>query len=427
MLEKLEKLSKILNEAYSAKTVVSALEDFFVKNFDAKNINIYIYDPLTKMLREFSKNWIIVTEPLNDEYTFKLIKQNKTIGLVEIVSDNKEIKSFMEIASYIISLKVQNIMLAERMQKNVDFHNSMKNIAKIIESQYELSYIIPLIGEMIDKFISNHLIYIFLIDENGYKLTWPNACNDKKIYEMLKELDTKYILSSDKKTGIFPLISEGKLLGGLVTKSMDTEINPKEIDYIEQLTSQTAITINRANVYAEILKHATLDALTGFYNRRQLEERLKQEVSSARRQHSPMCVIMSDIDFFKNVNDTYGHSVGDLVLKTVSKVMRTGLREYDVAGRYGGEEFFFILPFTKIDEAVMVAERLRKSVQDEIIDISIVNPDVSDKNINVTISLGVYEYKTDDTEEDLIKKADKALYQAKESGRNKVVKNNEKV
>ena len=124
---------------------------------------------------------------------------------------------------------------------------------------------------------------------------------------------------------------------------------------------------------------------------------------------------------FKSVNDTYGHAVGDLVLKTIAKVIRGQLREYDIAGRYGGEEFSILLPFTKIEEAKMVAERLRKTIESRVIDISKVNPDSEKKEISVTLSLGIYEMKSDDNDEDLLKKADKALYEAKNTGRNKVV------
>ena len=208
-------------------------------------------------------------------------------------------------------------------------------------------------------------------------------------------------------------------MGCVVTKSTDNILSEKEINYIEQLTNQAATTINRANVYAEILKHATLDALTGLYNRHQLEERIKQEVSSAKRQNRSLCTIMTDVDYFKNVNDTYGHAVGDLVLKTISTVIKHQLRDYDIAGRYGGEEFVIILPFTKLTEAKMVASRLRKAVENTQIDISKVNPDVQEKNINVTISLGISEFNIEDNEKTLLQKADKALYKAKENGRNR--------
>ena len=352
---------------------------------------------------------------------YPLYKHNKIIGYIEFDKTNKELEDFLDTALYLISLKVQNIVLTNRMQKSIDFQNAMKNIAKIIETQYELHYIIPLLGEMIDKFIQNHLIYIFIKDKTDFKLMWPIACNDTKIMDIINAEPRKRVTTHE--LGVFPLINENKILGYVITKKIDNKLTLKEIEYLEDLSNQAATTINRANAYAEILKHATLDALTGFYNRRQLEERTKQEIASSRRQKTPLCAIMTDIDFFKKVNDTYGHTVGDLVLKTVSKVMRSQLREYDIAGRYGGEEFVILLPFTKIEEAKMVAERLRKAIENKVIDISKINPESPEKEIHVTISLGVYQLKTEDKETDLINNADKALYKAKETGRNKVVIN----
>lgn len=402
MLDKIKKLSQLLNESYSEKSVVTALREFFFENFNVEFCNL-----------------ILKEDYQSSKSVFPLHKYNKVIGYIEFENSNKTLEDFLEITLFMISLKVQNILLSERMQKAVDFQNSMKNIAKIIETQYELRYIIPLLGEMIDKFVQDHLIYIFIKAENNFQLMWPAHCKDTKIFDIINAQPLKRVTTED--LGVFPLISENKILGYIVTKNMDNKLTLKEIQYLEELTNQSATTINRANVYSEILKHATLDALTGFYNRRQLEERIKQEVASSRRQKTPLCAIMTDIDFFKHVNDTYGHAVGDLVLKTVSKVMRSQLREYDIAGRYGGEEFAILLPFTKTDEAKMVAERLRKSIEEKIIDISEVNPEAKDKNINVTISLGIHELTEKDCEEDLLKNADKALYKAKESGRNKVV------
>ena len=129
---------------------------------------------------------------------------------------------------------------------------------------------------------------------------------------------------------------------------------------------------------------------------------------------------MIDIDFFKKVNDTYGHSTGDFILKTVSKIIRSRLREYDIAARYGGEEFAILLPFTDETEAAMVAERLRKAVENKVIDIEKVNTKNDIKTIKITISLGIYQFKSADKTQDLLMNADKALYEAKESGRNMV-------
>lgn len=445
MLSAVKQLSKLLNDAFNPKSVVSSLENFLIEKFGISDVSIFVLDESTKALRDFAKTWQIVEDKktqINDVWSqlneylepviwdnvlyYPLVKYRKVIGLLRVTDgDIQQVIEFLEICDCMISLKVQNSILTERMQKNVEFHSSMKNIAKIIETQYEMNYIIPIIGEMIDKFVSEHLVYIFLADEenNNMQLIWPNACNDDKILEMVKIVDvnSEYFTTVNKKIGIFPMTAEGKLIGTIVTKSVDIELHEKEVECIEQLANQAATTINRANVYAEILKHATLDALTNFYNRRQLQERLKQEVSSAKRQEKPLCAIMCDIDFFKSVNDTYGHAAGDYVLKVVSRVIKRHLRDYDIAGRYGGEEFVILLPFTDIDAAEMVANRLRAAVEAEKINIGKINPEVSQQSINVTISLGVRKLSENDTPDTLIQNADKALYKAKEEGRNRAV------
>jgi len=416
LLNKIEKLSKVLNESYSETSLQNALRTFFAENFDIEDFSIDI------------NKKIYLESPVIEENEIKypIFKNKKSIGYLVFKGGNNEFKKFIKYAAPFISLKVQNLILNDKMQKNVNFHETMKNIAKIIESQYELNYVIPIVGEMIDKFFTDYLLYIFLKDENlgANVLAWPMACKDNKILSIVDGFENT-VFTEDKKTLALPLKSESKEVGVLVAKSTGEKISEKDVEYLMQLSSQIATTINRANVYAEILKHATLDALTGFYNRNQLEERIKQEVANAKRQKAPLCGIMTDIDYFKNVNDTYGHAVGDLVLKDIAKIIRGQLREYDIAGRYGGEEFSILLPFTKIDEAQKVAERLRASIENKVVDISKVNPDSDTKTIQVTISLGIYEMKEDDNDEDLLKKADKALYQAKNTGRNKVVVQNE--
>lgn len=464
-LELLSNISEIFNTIKQSDELLSALRETFKNYFDLKDLNIYIYDESISALRDFSKSWIVLdinnankqsrtlygalkelnecefffnelgyTEysndlVLKDENTIllPLIKNKAPYGIIELVIngypkfDNDDFKA-LKIACMEISLAIQNTVLYEKMEKNVNFHDSMKNIAKIIETQYELSYIIPLIGEMIDKFIVEHLIYIFLKPENEdkFNLVWPLACRDKKILTALPKLieNPEYFLIDNDKIGIFPLNSEDKLLGCIVAHSNIDKLNVKEIEYLDQLTKQASATINRANIYAEVLKHATLDALTGINNRRQFETRIKQEIATATRQDLPLCAIMLDIDFFKKVNDTYGHQAGDVVLKEVANIITNQLRESDIPCRYGGEEFSILLPFTKIEEAYGVAQRLRAAVESHKIDVSKVS---TVKEIGVTISVGVSEFEKDTTAQELYLKADKALYSAKTHGRNKVV------
>ena len=127
---------------------------------------------------------------------------------------------------------------------------------------------------------------------------------------------------------------------------------------------------------------------------------------------------MIDIDFFKGVNDKYGHAAGDEVLRTVAGIIKQALRESDIPARYGGEEFAVLLPFTKIEEAKVVGERLRKAVEQAAIVIYQDTPE--EKNINVTISMGLAQFDNNETGEALFERADKALYESKANGRNQV-------
>ena len=334
----------------------------------------------------------------------------------------KEFFALLNISSKLLSGAIINFILNDQMEISLNFYKAMKDIAKIIESQYELSYIIPLIGEMIDRFMSSHLIYIFIFKDDKFNLVWPNACKDETVYELLYQVNfkTDYVLSDDAKIGVFPLINEEHILGAIVAYSNIEKLLQKDIDYLVQLTRQSGLTIQRANVYAEVLKYATMDALTGLNNRRQFELRLKQEVSNSKRNNVPLCCIMLDVDYFKKVNDTYGHSAGDCVLKCVSDLIKSEIREYDIACRYGGEEFFIILPQTKLPEATLVAHRLRKVIEEAKMDISEAGVD-GVSYIKVTSSLGVCEYNSSMSTNEFAQKADKALYKAKETGRNRVI------
>lgn len=470
-------ISSVLRVETERKRIVSKLNDVFKNYFGLRNIRFMVWDTNASKLRDFAHDWLVIdcgeeqdnlskilnafTSGNRDEfffngecYHFKLsnmdldrivaslsIDKNflhfpllsgvETFGIIELEFDslnkvdNLDIKFFdlvilslMQISSVILSH-----ILKEQMETSLNFYDAMKNIAKIIESQYELNYIIPLIGEMIDRFISAHLIYIFIKNkDNKYELLWPKACKDKEIGDLLNKitLSTDSILSENKKIGVFPLISENTILGAIVAYSNIDKLLDKEIDYLVQLSKQAGTTIQRANVYAEILQHATMDALTGLNNRRQFELRLNQEIATTKRKNTPLCCMMLDVDYFKKVNDTYGHTAGDCVLKNVSKLITTALREYDIASRYGGEEFFIILPQTNIEEASFVAQRLRRTIEEAKIDIT----EAKVPNINfikVTVSIGLSDYEGGESAQDFYQNADRALYDAKHRGRNKVV------
>ncbi len=449
----LTKISDILVKEVDTAELALELKTVLETYVKINNLKVFVFDNVTSTMRDCADGWKVIEDdseiysafenikehdfvinskayklpPSIGEVTLKvsslvmpMLKEGNVFGLIELEFDDDtsidmEFLFLMRIFAAQASLKLQNIILNEQSKINVEFHDSMKNIAKIIETQYELNYIVPLIGEMLDRFISDHLIYVFLKQDNEYKLVWPKACKDERIYETLKQLtpETNYILTSDDKIGAFPLTSDGEITGCIVARSTLDKLSKRDISYLEQLTRQSAITINRANTYSKVLQYATLDALTNLNNRRQFEVRLKQEIATTKRQKNPLCAMMVDIDFFKKVNDTYGHASGDAVLRTVASIIKEHLRESDIPSRYGGEEFAVLLPYTHIEEAKIVGERLRKAVETTPIPID-------KKNINVTISMGLAEFSPQETGEDLFKRADSALYEAKESGRNRV-------
>ena len=451
-----DKLSHINN----VSDVSGILREFFLSNnYKVENAYIYVFDNTIDALRvmnesrsivdkETEKNIYVKFEQLKEYelsvngkyYNYSSIPQNIQISISsadlryceegicgfvslkfeEKIKVNTSFLALLKVFISILSLKIHNLILSEQMKINVDFHDSMKNIAKIIETQYELNYILPLIGEMLDKFISSHLIYVFLKENNKYKLVWPKSCRDKQILKMLDELsvDKKSIISDDSKRGLFALTADKKVTGAIAALSISENLTQKEIDYLEQLTQQASATINRANSYAETLKYATLDALTGLNNRRQFETRLNQEISAAKRQKTPLCAMMVDIDFFKKINDTYGHANGDKALKKLAEIIKVQLRESDIASRYGGEEFAIILPNTRLDEAYFVAERLRNTVEKSTVEINHKNTN----KINLTISIGLSQYEQNSERDKMFNDADNALYQAKKNGRNRVVK-----
>lgn len=188
------------------------------------------------------------------------------------------------------------------------------------------------------------------------------------------------------------------------------------IPYIKGYLNEAAPVLE-ARTYMDMLKEQSLrDQLTGLYNRRFLEETLDKIVAQTKRRGTTLGILMIDIDFFKQVNDTYGHDVGDRVLKEVSKVVVDSVRESDIVVRYGGEEFMVLLIDVQNGKSEEVAEKIRRAVENH-------NIEISGRSLKKTVSIGVVEFPSDcDKIWQCIKFADVALYRAKEAGRNRVVR-----
>jgi diguanylate cyclase (GGDEF)-like protein len=170
----------------------------------------------------------------------------------------------------------------------------------------------------------------------------------------------------------------------------------------------------KLRISKEIIREMAIrDELTGLYNRRHVMELLDHEKNRSSRGGGIFCLAMLDIDHFKNVNDTYGHLIGDAVLQAVATTMKTTMRNTEYCARYGGEEFLIVLTQTGIDGALIGAERVRTNIE------KIPFPDIG-SNFKITVSIGLSEYRMLEDVDDIIARADEALYRAKNGGRNRV-------
>ncbi len=216
---------------------------------------------------------------------------------------------------------------------------------------------------------------------------------------------------------VLPLVYERDVLGMVVLMFEKTNtLGTHEIELLGVLGNQAATSIANAKLYEEIERLAVTDGLTGLFNHRHFQETLAQEFNRLERFSEPISMLIIDIDHFKKINDTYGHPVGDAVLKKVSGIIRKTIRNIDIPARYGGEEFAVILLGTDTNGALKMAERLRKSIADARFS-------TEQNAFNVTVSIGMSTHgKEMRKKEDLVEQADKALYHAKRTGRNRSVK-----
>jgi diguanylate cyclase (GGDEF)-like protein len=213
----------------------------------------------------------------------------------------------------------------------------------------------------------------------------------------------------------FPLMYKEKVLGVMLLGTFG-HYQAEEQPLIEYLANQIAITLDNALTHEKVERLSIADGLTGLYNRRFLSERLEEEYSKAARYGTPLSILIMDVDFFKRVNDTFGHQVGDNALIAVARVLQQSVRESDLVGRYGGEEFVVLLPHTDLAKALTVAEKIRLAVSETPIE------GMGERRLTISIGVaGFPDTKVADMDE-LVRKADEALYRAKEGGRNQVVK-----
>ena len=236
------------------------------------------------------------------------------------------------------------------------------------------------------------------------------VCEILKADPRLKDIPVIFLTASDDRDHVIQAFEKGAI--DYVTKpfhSPELLARVKTHLFLKQAQDELKA------AYEALEQLVVIDPLTEIANRRAIFAFGEQEFQRAKRYHNCFSLMMIDLDYFKKVNDTYGHFCGDQCLKLVAKTLTQSMREVDQLGRFGGEEFTAILPETTLTDAITLAERLRESI-------ATLCPVIDNQMMNLSISIGVTTYqKTDESVNDVFRRADKFLFQAKEQGRNKIV------
>lgn len=207
----------------------------------------------------------------------------------------------------------------------------------------------------------------------------------------------------------------------LLEKTADMQANNSALE--ERLDKARQDVISLQQNLEDVQRQSMTDSLTKIYNRKFFDQNISNSITAAKESGEPMCLVMTDIDHFKNFNDTFGHQTGDQVLRLVAKTICSNTKGSDLACRYGGEEFVVIMPNTDLISAIALSDKIRKSIQAK----ELLKRSTNEKLGRITSSFGVALLTPSDTETTLIERADAALYAAKRNGRNRVIAENDKV
>lgn len=382
---------------------------------------------------------------------FPLIKEDKVLGLLcldspkEGLFNSNDVKFLPLISRYIIDI-VETIKTIQRIHKDAKEFQGLFEVSKKLSDKLQLSDLLSYFSEAITKILGASTVIIFIKEGEKIKvksvrgdisndvlgmevslkegvLGWSIFnkqylyYNDVMAKELKKPLISKNLVIPDVRSFLcIPFITKGEVLGVVVITSKDANaFGTYEIKIMSVLCNQASILISNSMLYEKMEQLATIDGLTGLMNHRQFQETFIKELARAERYGKYLSVGMMDIDFFKKINDTFGHLVGDVILKGIAGILMSNLRNVDICARYGGEEFIILLPNTDVAGARKVAERIREEISRSVFEID-------NSKIKITVSIGLSTFPDNGRKrEELLEKADEAMYHAKHKGRNRVV------
>ena len=340
---------------------------------------------------------------------------------------------------YIKSQELERTAAAERQARGEA--ETMLQAFEAFTSGLDRNEIVAHLERFVKSFIPHDSSALYFVDTDGLRLhgVWGDFTKHKVIGEVItptawlsdivqascptlissdtiNDVIVKWGMCADTKTWMaVPLSAHGRNIGCLTLESRQSgAFSVSAVRLVQALVNEAAIALENARLFQEVQRLSTVDPLTGLHNRRHFNASAQLEFERAVRYDLALSAIMMDIDHFKRVNDSYGHAIGDRVLVEVAVVCMRGLRSMDLHARHGGEEFCFLLPETSQEQATSLAERLRA-------DVARLHFDSDKGNFTVTASFGVAERLAGmDSIDNLVKRSDQAMYEAKTGGRNRV-------
>jgi len=326
-------------------------------------------------------------------------------SLVETLFSSMETENALNEFTRLLGSQLAVRDLSEKALQQLMEHTHSAAGAIIIENDAAMEVVVSQGIRDVNRLLESDHVKRAIRNENRVQLSLPL---EVQVEGVLTDFRPREVI-------IQPVLYKDVVLGLIILATIKNYA-PDELTRLNLFSQSLALALHNALLFDRLERLAALDSLTGIYNRRFGMTRLHEEFGRALRMNAPIGVLMMDLDHFKQVNDTYGHLTGDRVLLRIAHLARSVLREGDILVRYGGEEFLAILPGASRHDVTNIGERLRRRVAETRID-------EGDGSIEVTISLGGISFPEIDVnnETELVNRADQALYQAKESGRNCVV------
>ncbi len=362
-VESLEKVKQMLKERLDLETLQQTKEILLKLGLSSRDTRDVVYRDLVRIL----------------------------FSLMDVETDSQEAKKYQDEVKALREKLTSN-------PNNLDLPEIRKRLKELIEKKERLeSEYIQSLHKKLNKALQALIYTISTFSESSSSFSYTFQNHIDEINDMIssKEIDVDEL---------------SKRLIAIAIKIKDTTISmQEEINRYSQKLKEAQSTIeDLRRKLNEAQMNMITDPLTGVYNRRGLFHFLSQEIERALRYKQPFSIIMADLDHFSDINNTYGHLAGDIVLKKFCSTVLSMIRKVDIMGRYGGEEFVIILPNTTVENAYQVAEKIRLAI-------SKLKFQYKDKVFGVTSSFGVTQFKESDTVESILKRADKALYKAKET------------